>query len=383
MGTGNTRADSRLIDLTARGDADAADVVVFLGTAWNRLEAHNTRWRSVLQAWAASQRVARLRVVSYPGMSIRNAVRAKAVRTDSWDPRIEAVVGRLPVLRRHTTFDGLAWRVTARALEAVLPSTGHRRVLVASTPLWAPVLPFMRADRRGFDAVDDWRALASMRQLRGHVVAGYRAAASLDTVTTVSAALTSRLAADFGIAGHTVPNGVEVDRFAAASAEHMEGLPAGSFALYVGVVEDRVDLALLAAARAVMPVVVAGPSDEPTAQRLRELGLTWIGAVDQARVPALMRAATVGLLPHRSNALTESMDPMKTREYLAAGLPIVTSVGLADTGASPRVLTAVSPQEFEAAVRAAAALPAIEGPDPHAHHRSWREVADELLLLHL
>jgi glycosyltransferase involved in cell wall biosynthesis len=42
-----------------------------------------------------------------------------------------------------------------------------------------------------------------------------------------------------------------------------------------------------------------------------------------AELPAVLRAADVGLIPYARNELTDSIFPMKVYEYLAAGLPVI------------------------------------------------------------
>jgi glycosyltransferase involved in cell wall biosynthesis len=48
-----------------------------------------------------------------------------------------------------------------------------------------------------------------------------------------------------------------------------------------------------------------------------------IGRVPVERVPDLMAACDLGLLPYRRNAWTQHIHPLKMYEYLACGLPIV------------------------------------------------------------
>ena len=45
----------------------------------------------------------------------------------------------------------------------------------------------------------------------------------------------------------------------------------------------------------------------------------------QSELPAVLRGATVGLIPYLENQLTASIFPMKVYEYLAAGLPVVST----------------------------------------------------------
>jgi glycosyltransferase involved in cell wall biosynthesis len=360
----------------------AADVIVLLGTSWARLENQNTRWRAVLHAWEADERIGCIRVVDYPSMTLGNLRRRRAEPAHSWDPRIGAVTGRVALAGRPTPLDRFAWRATGAALDDALSPTGGHRVVLAATPLWAPVLAHLRAERRGFDAVDDWRALPAVARLTGHVEAGYRAAAAADSASAVSPTLRDRLHEDFGIDATAIANGVDIDAFVGPRPPARAGLPDGPFALYVGVVQERVDVELLRAASTVMPVVVAGPVHDSMQAALADSRLTLLGAVPSDDVPGLLRSATIGLIPHRINALTASMDPMKLREYLAAGLPVVTTIEPPPALTSARVLVA-NADGFAGAVDAARDFPRLDGPDPNVAHRTWKSVADELFDLHL
>lgn len=48
-------------------------------------------------------------------------------------------------------------------------------------------------------------------------------------------------------------------------------------------------------------------------------------AIDHKDVPALINSFTYGLIPFRINELTESVDPVKYYEYVAAGIPVITT----------------------------------------------------------
>ena len=359
---------------------DSTDVVVLLGTPWARLANQNTRWRSVLMHWADDPRINSLSVVDFPSLSLRNATRPRAEAMATWHPRIKAFAGRVSVYRRATALDALGWRATGAALTRVLPG-GDDRVVLAATPLWAPALPYILAARRGFDAVDDWRALPVAQRVGGHIARGYATAAGCDSVTAVSQALADRLRADFGVVARAVPNGVDAELYAGARQAPPAGVPDEPFAVYVGVVQERVDLALFAAAASVLPVFVAGPADDATANQLAAMGVTFLGPVATEVIPPLLRAAAVGLLPHRVDQLTTSMSPMKVLEYLAAGLPVAaTPVPL--TISSDRILVAPTDDAYASTVRAALALGRLDQPDPAVGPFSWKSVADELLTVH-
>lgn len=349
------------------------DVVVMVGTRFAALEAHGTRWRALLTRWVADPRVSSLTVVDYPrfGRSLGSR------RTDSWLPGCHVVDLRVPAPVSGALWDRAAWAAAGRAVSRSIGRSDDR-LLVAATPLSAPLLRVLPAQRRAFDAVDDWRELPSMQAASRRVDAGYReAAGSADVTSSVSEVLTTRLRADYGIAAHTVVNGVD----APAGTPVRDGLPSAPFAIYVGTVQERVDLALLEEAARVAPVVVAGSATDEAAAVLRRLPLTWLGPVPVGEVGPLLLSAAVGLVPHHRDLLTESMAPMKVLEYAAAGLPVVsTSVpGLANV---PRVTVADDPVGFAAAVVAGLQQPRVPPSQDWLTAHSWDGVSDTLLRLY-
>ena len=343
------------------------DLTVLLGSRWAELEHHGTRWRALLTRWAGDPRLGSLTVVDFPRFSLRGP---RLAEQPSWLPGVRSLRLTVPASPTRTLGSGAGWRLAARAL-------GSCETVVAATPLWAPLLPRLDAQRRCFDAVDDWRALASVGHLRARVDEGYRVLPQLDLVTAVSVELGRRLAQDVGARPVVVPNGVQLSAYAGTPAPP-PGLPDGPFAVYVGSVERRVDLDLLRAVAEQVPVVVAGPADAESAAWLRAAPLCWLGPLDVDQVPGLLRHAAVGLLPHRVDALTESMDPMKLLEYLAAGLPVV-ATDLPGVRLSDRVVVAGTPGAFAEAARQQLHVGRAESPDPAVADRDWDVVAERLL----
>jgi teichuronic acid biosynthesis glycosyltransferase TuaH len=357
----------------------AVDAVVLLGSRWSELEGHHTRWRAVVERWRADARIGRLAVVDFPDFGLgRATLRAATPPPASWLEGVASVRVGVPAdpAGRWSRMDRFTWWITARRLRGALGwSPG---LVVAATPLWVPVVPRL-GGIGAFDAVDDWRAFAPVAALATHVKAGYRAARRLGVVTTPSATLATRLAEDFGVEATIVPNGVDLARFSSPDATAPAGLPPGPFAVYAGVVEERVDVDLLASLVAAgITVVVAGPGSEA----LRGRGVHALGPIAPALVPGLLQAAAVGLVPHRVNALTASMDPLKTLEYLAAGLPVV-STSVPGSDLSPRIAVAADTAAFVAATTAALSLGRASSPDPAVAGRDWSVVADRLLTTYL
>jgi len=95
---------------------------------------------------------------------------------------------------------------------------------------------------------------------------------------------------------------------------------------------SKVDFALLeAVARAGIDLHLAGPVAEGggsagvEVRRLVAAGATFHGVLAPAELAGLYASATVGLIPYLINPYTRGVSPLKTFEYLAAGLCVVTT----------------------------------------------------------
>jgi glycosyltransferase involved in cell wall biosynthesis len=105
-------------------------------------------------------------------------------------------------------------------------------------------------------------------------------------------------------------------------------------ALFVGALSDhKIDWPLLAEVakrRTEWAFVFVGPAGEESMQADIDAvtGLAnvyLLGHRDYATLPSYMWAADAGLIPYRLSRHTESIFPMKTLEYAAAGIPIVST----------------------------------------------------------
>ena len=101
---------------------------------------------------------------------------------------------------------------------------------------------------------------------------------------------------------------------------------------YTGTIHpDRVDVALVEAIAKCLPqgtVALVGPNLLPAVEqeRLAQCGnVVLTGPVPYQQVPEYMRAFDISITPHRRTPFTESLNPIKLWEYLAAGKPIVST----------------------------------------------------------
>lgn len=360
------------------------DVLILLPSDWASLEHHSTRWREVLKVWAGRDDM-RICVASYPRYRRRNLVKRRMVRPGpSWLPDVTALHVDLPIGPEPSRLDGLGLRRCAAALAAAGTGNGHSRRVIATHPLWVPLALRLPAVSHGFDAFDDWAARSPSSPLTGRIADGYRRLASFDSLTVNSPLWQGELERRSGRAMTLVGNGVDVERFQVPPSSD-RSLPSGPFAIYVGTVEHRVDITYLTdiARDGRVPVVVAGPAPDWIVAELMAGGVRWVGPQHPDVVPALLARAAVGLVPHRVNAFTRSMDPMKVLEYLAAGLPVVSTRIPLPAGTEPYVTVRDDPASFRDAVVAAARAPRPGPPTDLLAGRSWRRVADKLYAEHV
>lgn len=132
---------------------------------------------------------------------------------------------------------------------------------------------------------------------------------------------------------HPFPSAVDLEHFAKARAGLIEPGDQNSLSGpklgFFGVIDERIDLLLIdsiAAARPDWSLIMIGPVTkiDPDSLPCRP-NIHWLGARDYAELPAYMAGWDVALMPFAVNAATRFISPTKTPEYLAGGLPVISS----------------------------------------------------------
>lgn len=132
---------------------------------------------------------------------------------------------------------------------------------------------------------------------------------------------------------HFIPHGVDFAHFSQALnpstdiPDDLRGIPHPVVGFF-GLLADWVDLDLireLAASRPSWSFVLIGKA----ATDLRPLqgmpNIYLLGQQPYSTLPVYCRRFDVGIIPFRTNDLTARVNPLKLREYLAAGLPVVST----------------------------------------------------------
>ncbi len=157
---------------------------------------------------------------------------------------------------------------------------------------------------------------------------------------------------------HLEPSGVEYDHFASARTRAPHDLLAHlphPIVGYVGVIDERIDFVILGALAAreasvvlVGPIVKIDPAILP-----QRTNVHFTGQVDYRDLPAYLAGFDVALMPFARNAATANISPTKTPEYLAAGVPVV-STPIADVVAAYGGVVTIANADFVDATFAAA-----------------------------
>jgi glycosyltransferase involved in cell wall biosynthesis len=131
-------------------------------------------------------------------------------------------------------------------------------------------------------------------------------------------------------AGGCYPSGVEVAHFARARRPRPRaGAQRDARVTYVGVIDERLDLDVIARAAALRPAWtfdINGPVAKIDRDSLPRAGnIVYPGKRAYDELPAILAAADVAMMPFALNEATRSISPTKTLEYLAAGVPVVST----------------------------------------------------------
>lgn len=214
-----------------------------------------------------------------------------------------------------------------RALATVAP--GRTPVFVTATPLGADLVGAFGERAAVYLCLDDYDQLPGVER---NLLVPYetRLLSRVDATIATAESLTRSKCPATGRTLH-LPQGVNYDHFAGPRAvpPDLASLPRPIIG-FAGGVGPTIDRTLLAAVRTRLPeasIVLVGMHQEEIDPAAWPAGIHFLGARSYDVLPAYVQAFDVGLVPYVHNAHTAAVDPLKVLEYLAAGIPVV-STGL-------------------------------------------------------
>lgn len=202
---------------------------------------------------------------------------------------------------------------------------------------------------------DNWSKFSAMNSQTGNMVENL--AKRADLVFATSNTLVEKLKG-FNEETHLSSHGVSYELFATALEDStpipddMKDIPSPRLGFY-GLIEDWMDqnlVAYLAERHPEWSIVLIGKSLVDTSKLEKYSNIHFLGRKPHDQLAAYCKGFAVGLIPHQVNELTIHMNPIKLREYLSAGLPIV-STALPEMRNFPEsCVVAESYEEFEAGI---------------------------------
>ncbi|MFO0799636.1 MAG: glycosyltransferase [Gemmataceae bacterium] len=263
---------------------------------------------------------------------------------------------------------GLNRRVLGRALRAAVAHLPAPPVVVTTLPITADLVGTFPAARWVYYCVDDfavWPGLdgRTMRDMEAELVT------KVDAAVAVSENLQLHLE-KLGRPSHLLTHGVDLDHFRRTPEglpESLRGLDAlpGPLVVFWGVIDRRMDtefVRAVAASLEVGTVLLVGPQDSPDPTLLTLPRVATLPPVPYAHLPALAARAGVLVMPYADLPVTRAMQPLKLKEYLATGKPVVVRELPATRDWSDCLDAAATPDAFAAAVRErlATGVPAVQ-----------------------
>jgi glycosyltransferase involved in cell wall biosynthesis len=129
-----------------------------------------------------------------------------------------------------------------------------------------------------------------------------------------------------------VQHGVDQKHFAGALSRdgrhRPQDLPAGKVVGFFGLLSEWIDQSLLVRLAHDLPqvsIVLIGKSDVDITRLRSQSNIHLLGTKSFAELPAYVACFDVGIIPFVVNELTRAVSPIKLKEMLAAGCPVVST----------------------------------------------------------
>jgi glycosyltransferase involved in cell wall biosynthesis len=198
-------------------------------------------------------------------------------------------------------------------------------------PTTAPLIRYLKPQKVIYYCVDEWSAFSFlngrlMEQMETDLI-------KQSDVVITSAEKLYASKRHLHPKTYLVPHGVDSEHFGKACLpgtavpKELEGLPTPIIGFW-GLIHEWIDIDLIyhiASQRPQWSFVLIGKGgvDCSSLKKLSNVHLLGVRSYDT--LPAFAKGFSVGIMPFKINRLTENVNPIKLREYLAAGLSVVST----------------------------------------------------------
>jgi glycosyltransferase involved in cell wall biosynthesis len=293
----------------------AADLVVLSHLRWNWVWQRPQHLISRLSQGRRAIFVEEPLVGDVPGPTIRVEREANLERV--WLEVPEPPEGEV----EYAAYDG---RHYTGAIQALL---GERpRDVWLYTPTALPICESLHPRMMAYDVMDD---LSSFADASPEMELLTRRALTLADIVFAGGRSLYRVAAASRDSRdtHLFPSGVETGHYRRSrSLRCPRDRPVAG---YVGVIDERIDMRLVGELAERLPdwdIQLVGPTTKIDPRTIPEAdNIKCPGQQPYELLPEIMAGFDVALMPFALNKATRSISPTKTLEYLAAGLPVVST----------------------------------------------------------
>ena len=220
-------------------------------------------------------------------------------------------------------------RSVTRTVSAMMASLGmDAPIFVTTVPNASEYQELLHGRKVVYYCVDDfslWPGLDAdmVREMEARLIA------RADCLIAVSDTLFQRLSRS-GKPTRLLTHGVDLEMFSTAAVSELpclSNIPKPRVGFF-GLIDGRMDWELLIPLAKRMPevsFVFAGPVDASAGELPRVENMHFVGRVAYRKLPEFVAGLESLMLPYRTGALAEALSPLKLKEYLATGRPIVIS----------------------------------------------------------
>lgn len=287
---------------------------------------------------------------------------------------------RLPIVREFN-----AWSVTRRVRSAMHAINLHEPVVVTTVPNAADYAGLLAGRRVVYYCVDDfslWPGLDSqlVRDMEQRLIE------KSDAVIAVSDALAEKFKWS-GKPAHVLTHGVDLEHFGnPGRVEHptLRAIPRPRVGFF-GLIDGRFDGTLVAEVARRMPdvsFVFAGPKDASAKELPAHGNVHFVGPISYTELPAFISGMAALILPYKTDELGRVLSPLKLKEYLATGKPVISAPICAAEEWSGLAYVAKTTEEWVELMRQVFdGIPgdSAQAIDARLLAQSWSQKASELL----
>lgn len=245
-------------------------------------------------------------------------------------------------------------RLLLQQLRPIIRSACGEVIAVTTVPLVADLMEGLPVVRWVYYCVDDFTQWPGVDQ------AAVCAMESLlirraDVLVAASETLQQRLAQQ-GRAASLLTHGVDPDHWAAGSRKPLGWLTGLERPLVVfwGLLDRRMDVALVHRLSEDLDrgtLVLIGPESDPDPALYQSKRVVRLPGIPYEELPHLGAAASVLVMPYADLPVTRAMQPLKLKEYLVTGKPVVARDLPATRSWADALDLASTPEEFSQLVR--------------------------------